>query len=216
MRALIDGSPGYAVVGEAPSGTEAVELVDRLHPQVVLMGMARTGMDAGGALEATRQITGRPTPPAVVIASMDHDVGALMAALRAGARGYVVYDVDQAELIAVIEHTLAGEHAIESALATALLLQLANQGPAEAPPAPAPLTAREMEILRLITLGQTNREIAGRLAVAVGTVKIHVEHILAKLGVAGRTEAAVQAIQSGMVRPGLERNHPSTRENPGT
>lgn len=200
LRALIAGEPDYAIVGEASDGVEAIAMVDRVRPQVVLMDLDVYGLDG---IETTRLIVARPSAPAVVIVSMGHDVDLVMAALRAGARGYVLLDVSRAELFAVMGRALAGEHAIEAGFATQLLLQLASRASAETSRAPAPLTARETEILQLITMGKTNPEIATRLIVAVGTVKIHVEHILGKLGVTGRTQAAVRGIELGLI-PGVE------------
>lgn len=195
LRGLIADQPDYIIVGEATDGPQTVAMVGGLHPHVILMDLEVSGLDG---IEAIKQVVGRYPAPAVVIVSMGHDVDLVMAALRAGARGYVLLDVCQTELIAVIERALAGGHAIEAAFATELLLQLANRTPAERSRAPEPLTARETEILQLITMGKTNPEIAERLIVAVGTVKIHVEHILGKLGVAGRTQAAVRAVELGL------------------
>jgi len=199
LRALVAGDSTYAIVGEATDGLEAVALVGHVRPQVVLMDPNISGLDG---IEAIRRIARCPSAPAVVIVAMGPDVDLVMAALQAGARGYVLLDVCRTELLAVIERVLAGEHAIEAALGTRLLLHLANQASVDAAHPPEPLTPREAEVLRLITEGRTNREIAARLIVAVGTVKIHVEHILAKLGVAGRTQAAVRAVEMGLISPG--------------
>ena len=117
-----------------------------------------------------------------------------------GASGYVLNDVGRDELMAVIGRVQTGACTIEPSLAATLLQRLAAAGDSRMAAAPDPLTRRETEILRLMAQGRTNREIAGRLIVAVGTVKIHVEYILAKLGAADRTQAAVRAVEMGLIR----------------
>ena len=195
LCSLIAAQPGYVVVGQARDGREAVELVYRTRPDVVVLDARLPGVEG---VEATRQIRRRSPSSAVVLMSTDCNAQRLMAALRAGALGSVLKDVGGPELMAVIQRTVAGEHAIEATLATDLLARMAEDESRSAH-GPAPLTPRELEILDLISEGKTNREIASGLIVAIGTVKIHVEHILYKLGVSGRTEAAVRAVELGIV-----------------
>jgi len=194
LSSLIAAQPGHAVIGQASDGIVAVELVTRLRPDVVVLDARLPGIDG---VEATRRIRRHSPSTAVVLMSTACDAAALMAALRAGALGYILKDVGGPELIAVIQRAVGGEHAIEATLATDLLARMAHESSMTA--RPEPLTPRELEILDLISEGRTNREIASRLIVAVGTVKVHVEHILYKLGVSGRTEAAVRAVELGIV-----------------
>lgn len=195
---MIGSEPGYEVVGEARNGADAIDVVRRLAPDVVLMD---THLPVVDGIEATRRMRADNKQTVIVLISTDCDAETLMAGLRAGAMGYVLRDVERAELLGVIRRVLVGSHAIESTLASELLRQMADEVERNPLPAPEPLTPREVEVLRLITRGSTNREIATRLIVAVGTVKVHVEHILAKLGAADRTQAAVLAIEMGIVTP---------------
>lgn len=193
---LIDAHPGYAVAGQASHGPEAIDLVARTRPDVVLLDATLPMLDG---IELTRHIRHRSPGSAVVLMSVSCTAEDLLASLRAGALGYVLKDIPRLELVAVIDRALTGEHAIEATLATGILARMAGED-SETAYVPAPLTARELEILARITEGETNREIAQALLVAVGTVKIHVEHILAKLHVSGRTEAAVHAVRLGIVQ----------------
>lgn len=205
---LLAAQPGFVVVGEASDGAEAINLIARLRPDVVVLDAVLPGLDS---IEATRQLRHRAPATAVVLMSTDCDVDRLMSALRAGAIGYVLKDVACAELLAVIQRAAAGEHAIEATLATGLLERMANDQTSN-PRGPEPLTRRELEILDLISAGRTNQEIASVLIVAVGTVKVHVEHILAKLGVSGRTEAAVRGLELGILR--RRSDHEPDRDRP--
>ncbi len=150
---------------------------------------------APGSLEAIRHAA---AGCAVVVAGAANDSARLLAALRSGADGYVLKSSPGTEILDVIRSAAAGRPAIDRELTASLLHDLATQ---ERAPVPEPLTPRELEVLDGLAEGRTNKEIAGRLAVSMGTVKIHVEHILAKLGAAGRTEAAVRAVEMGMVPP---------------
>lgn len=196
IRGLIESSAGHTVVGEASNGSQAVDVVQELAPDVVLMDVRLPVIDG---IEAARRMRSIGIRAAIVLISTDCDVETLMAALRAGARGYVLKDVARDELLGVIDRVVTGGHAIESTLATELLRQMADELEHHPSLTPDPLTPREIEVLRLIAVGGTNREIAMRLIVAVGTVKAHVEHIMAKLGAADRTQAAVLAIEMGII-----------------
>lgn len=196
LRSLIASEPGYVVVGEASNGGQAIEVVKGMAPDVVLMDVRLPVVDG---IEAARRMRGIGIRAPIVLISTDCDSETLMAALRAGVRGYVLKDVEREELLSVIRRVLTGGHAIESTLATELLRQMAEEVERHPSRAPEPLTPREIEVLRLISLGSTNRQIASRLIVAVGTVKAHIEHIMAKLGAADRTQAAVLAIDMGII-----------------
>lgn len=178
---------GFAVVGEAASGDEAVALVTRLVPDVVLMDV-RLGPGIDG-LEATRRIAALGLPSRVIMLSL-HDLPAYVReALGAGASGYVLKDASIAELRGAVSQVMAGQSVIPLGLINAVM----RGGEREPRPAEvlSTLTQREREVLDLVAEGLTNKEIARQLAVSPATVKAHVERIIAKLGVADRTQAAV-------------------------
>ncbi len=196
FRGLISSEPGLEVVAEATNGAEALDLVRRHGPDVVLMDVHLPGL---GGIEWARRMRACSQESRVVLVSSTCDADTVMEALRAGAHGFVLKDVERSELLDVIRRVMAGHHAIESTLATELLRRMADDTGRDNFPKPEPLTAREIEVLRLISNGSTNREIATRLICAVGTVKVHVEHIIAKLGAVDRTQAAVLAIEMGII-----------------
>jgi DNA-binding NarL/FixJ family response regulator len=188
LRALLAGD-GLDVVGLAHSGEEAVEMVRALDPDVVLMDV-RLGPGIDG-LEATRRIRALGLPVKVLMLTL-HDMPAYVReALAAGAAGYVLKDTAIGDLRAAIEQVLAGQSAIP--------LDLVHAALREAPAAPPSgdlaqiLTSREREVVDLVAEGLTNKEIARRLEISPATVKVHVERLIGKLGVADRTQAAVLA-----------------------
>lgn len=198
FRGLIASEPGLEVVAEATNGAEALDVVRRHGPDVVLMDVHLPGV---GGIEWARRLRAFSRESRIVLVSSTCDADTLMEALRAGAHGFVLKDVERSELLGVIRRVMAGNHAIESTLATELLRPMADDAGRDNFPKPEPLTAREIEVLRLISNGSTNREIATRLICAVGTVKVHVEHIMAKLGAVDRTQAAVLALEMGIIAP---------------
>jgi DNA-binding NarL/FixJ family response regulator len=133
---------------------------------------------------------------------MYEDPDYLYEAIRAGAAGYVLKDASQRELVSAVRRVLRGEALLRPDLTAQLISRLGREHRPAAPAGPERLTPREHEVLRLLAQGQTNREIASALVVSVGTIKVHVEHILAKLNVADRTQAAVRAVELGLL------NHP--------
>lgn len=178
---------GLEVVGEATSGEEAVDLVARLQPDVVLMDV-RLGPGIDG-LEATRRIVALGLPSRVLMLSL-HDMPAYVReALAAGAAGYVLKDASITELRGAVSQIMAGQSVMPLNLINAAL----RQSEREVRPADAlnTLTPREREVLVQIAEGLTNKEIARRLSVSPATIKAHVERIIAKLGVSDRTQAAV-------------------------
>jgi DNA-binding NarL/FixJ family response regulator len=188
---------GHEVVGEAATGEEAVALVASLVPDVVLMDV-RLGAGIDG-LEATRRIAALGLPSRVIMLSL-HDMPAYVReALAAGAAGYVLKDSSIAELRGAVSQVMAGQGVMPLGLINAALRQSAREiGPAEAI---ASLSPREREVLHLVAEGLTNKAIARHLAVSPATIKAHVERIIAKLGVADRTQAAVLVTR---LAPGLD------------
>lgn len=194
LKSVLAGD-GLEVVGEATSGEEAVDLVTRLQPDVVLMDV-RLGPGIDG-LEATRRIAALGLRSRVLMLSL-HDMPAYVReALAAGAAGYVLKDASITELRGAVSQVMAGQSVMPLNLINAAL----RQSEREIRPADAlnTLTPREREVLAQIAEGLTNKEIARRLSVSPATIKAHVERIIAKLGVSDRTQAAVLVARAGPV-----------------
>jgi DNA-binding NarL/FixJ family response regulator len=206
MRKLLAGDPDLEVVGEASDGREALALCRRLSPDLVLMDVRMPQMDG---LSTTRMIKRDHPDITVVMVTMYDDPNYMLDAIKAGAAGYVLKDSSQDELTAAVRRALDGESPLDVNLATKLLLRLAREteerrpnhanGKNGAASLPGSLTKREAEVLRLLARGKTNRKIAEELTLSAGTVKIHVQHIIGKLGVSDRTQAAVRAVESGLL-----------------
>jgi DNA-binding NarL/FixJ family response regulator len=202
FRSLLSGEPGLEVVGEASTGLEAIELCQRLVPDLILMDVRMPEMDG---ITATRRIKDEQPGVSVLMVTMHENPDYLLEALDAGAAGYVLKDAPAERLINAVHRTLDGESPLNQELATRLLRQLAEEKldtPSHTPPkhheplADA-LTPRETEVLGLLTTGQTNQQIAQTLTISKGTAKVHVERIIRKLGVSDRTQAAVRALELG-------------------
>jgi DNA-binding NarL/FixJ family response regulator len=209
FRLMLDGEPDLEVVGEAKNGWEAVELCRRLMPDLVLMDVRMPKMDG---LEATRAIKEQQPRVAVLVVTTYENPDYLLRALKAGAAGYVLKDAPLSRLINAVRRVLDGEVPLNQELAARLIQRLADnsQAPqAEEPPretkkpAAAPLvealTPRELEVLQLLSRGKNNPQIARELSISAGTVKVHVRNIIGKLGSSARTQAAVRAIELGLV-----------------
>ena len=206
FRSLLASEPDLEVVGEASDGREAIELCQRLRPDFVLMDVRMPRMDG---LAATREIKREHPDIVVLIMTMHENPDYLLEALDAGAAGYVLKDTPADRLISAVRRSLNGESPLNQELAAQLLRRLAEERKREAEPkrpeprAPLlePLTPRELEVLGLIATGQTNQQIAHTLVISKGTVKVHVERIIRKLSVSDRTQAAVRAIEMGLLIP---------------
>lgn len=200
IRAMIAEEEGIQVVGEASDGAEALALAEKLSPDLVLMDIRMPKMDG---LEAARRIKGlSPSPLVVMISVYDNDAYVLDAIL-AGAAGYILKDASRELLVHTIKAVSAGGVLLESPL---LHRALGGSTPRWAGgrqdgsrPFPEALSGREMDVLRLVTEGLTNKQIAARLSLAGDTVKKHVQSLIAKLQAADRTQAAVKAIRAGLV-----------------
>jgi two-component system, NarL family, response regulator DegU len=192
------------VVGEAANGRQALLLCSRLRPDLILMDVRMPEMDG---LAATKEVKERYPETSVMMLTMHENPDYLLEALKAGAAGYVLKDAPQEEIIDAVRRVRSGESPMDPELAARLLRRLANEGelrkgerdPREAAALTDPLTPRELEVLGLMKLGRTNREIAEDLVISLGTAKNHVEHIITKLGVSDRTQAVVKALELGIL-----------------
>jgi DNA-binding NarL/FixJ family response regulator len=191
--ALLDAVDGLAVVGTAGSGEEAVERIGELAPHVVLMDLQLPGMSG---IEATRAIVGARPGVAVLVLTLFEDEESVFLALRAGARGYVLKDADEEELIAAVRAVHRGEAIFSRAVAERVLAYFA--APRPAPKVFPSLTDREREILGLIAQGRSNPAIARELFLSPKTVANYVSAIFAKLQVADRAEAMIRAREAGL------------------
>jgi DNA-binding NarL/FixJ family response regulator len=193
IRALLELVPGVAVVGEAADGEEALELVRRLEPDLVLLDVRMPRLDGVAVLE--RLASERRRVPALVLTTFDDDE-AMFACVRAGARGYLLKDVTLEQLAEAVRVVAGGGEILRPAI-TARVAKGLGEGrcafPALDPP--DPLTGREQDVLRLLSAGCSNREIAVALRLAEGTVKNHISSILSKLGVRDRTRAVLRAFE---------------------
>lgn len=193
IRALLATEPGLTIVGEAGSGTEAVTQALALKPDVILMDLVMPQLDG---IEATRQITAQqPEAHILVLTSFAAD-DKVFPAIKAGALGYLLKDSGPDELVRAIHQVASGEPSLEPAIARKLLSELHH--PPEAPLTTDPLTLRELDVLRSIAQGLSNREIGERLVITERTVCTHVSNILGKLHLASRTQAALYALKEGL------------------
>ncbi|MDF5755114.1 response regulator transcription factor [Spongiactinospora sp. TRM90649] len=197
IASLLGIQPGIVVVGTAADGRDAVEQALALAPDVVLMDVRMPEMDGVAAVAVLRD---RAPGVRVVMLTTFDDEEYVVQALRAGATGYLLKDLPARELAAAVRLARAGIAQLDPA-ATARLASAIGDRPDARPGAPpdASLTAREIDVLRLIARGSTNREIAGRLYLSEGTVKNHVSRILTRLGLRDRTQAAVYARDHGLL-----------------
>ena len=187
------------VIGQASDGAEGLEVVAALRPDVVLLDLRMPILDGQGVLQALAA-AGDRTPVLVLTTFPDDE--ALIAAMRAGARGYLLKDVSLDQLVEAITALAAGGTLIQPSVTEALVRQLAGTS-ADVDPvglAPEPLTARETEVLRLLSGGYSNREIAAAMFLAEGTIKNHVSAVLLKLGVRDRTRAVLRGLELGLIQ----------------
>jgi NarL family two-component system response regulator LiaR len=193
QRALIDTEPGMEVVGEAKDGFEAVETVETLQPDVILLDLFMPRMDG---IEAIIEIKkNNPQARILVLTSFTEDEK-VYAAIKAGACGYLLKDSSPQEILTAIRQVYRGEMSMKPSIAKKLMHEL--QRSSELPLTEEPLTAREEEILKLVAQGFSNQEIAARLVISERTVRTHVSNILSKLHLANRTQAALYALREGL------------------
>jgi DNA-binding NarL/FixJ family response regulator len=197
LRAMLTGQEGLEVVGEASNGREALALCRSLKPDLALLDVRMPEMDG---LTTCREIKQACPETSVILITMHESLEYLLDALKAGAVGYILKDISEQELLESVQIVLQGESLLNKDIVVQLLKRLSNELPQQEETVSNPLSTREREVLKFLTQGLTNREIAERLFVSVGTVKVHVEHILVKLGVSDRTQAAVQAVERGLLQ----------------
>jgi two-component system, NarL family, response regulator LiaR len=190
LRAFLELQDGLDVIGEAGDGREAIEKAERVRPNVILMDLVMPRLDG---VEAMRELREQVPAARVIVLTSFLDDERLVPALRAGAAGYLLKNVEPQELARAIRLADAGEAMIDPAVAARLVDALVEVGGDEGPK----LTPREQEVLELIGRGLANKRIALELGIAEKTVKTHVSHVLAKLGVSDRTQAALYVERSG-------------------
>jgi NarL family two-component system response regulator LiaR len=196
LRMFLELQDGIEVAGEAADGEEAVEQVEALRPDVVLMDLVMPKLDGVGAM---RELRKRHFNPRVIVLTSFLDDDRLLPAVRAGAAGYLLKNAEPAELARAVRAAYEGETILDPTVASRLVRAI-SEGPATGPELAGQLTNREREVLELIARGQSNKRIALELGIAEKTVKTHVGHLLDKLGVTDRTQAALLAVEQGLVR----------------
>jgi DNA-binding NarL/FixJ family response regulator len=205
FRMVIDSQPDLTVVGEAGDGAAAVDLLRRTRADVVLMDVRMPGTDG---IEATRQVSALPEPPRVVVLTTFDLDEYVVAAIGAGASGFLLKDAPPEEMLAAVRTVHAGEAVIAASSTRRLLQHVAPMLRGGVPSSSAgaselaELTPREREVLELMALGASNTEIAERFVVSEATVKTHVGRVLAKTGSRDRVQAVVLAYRTGLVQPG--------------
>jgi DNA-binding NarL/FixJ family response regulator len=192
LRGMLRGDPGFDVVGEAGNGAEAVDLARALDPDVVLMDLRMPEVDGVTAIGRLRSLGVRARVLVLTTYDTDSDV---LPAIEAGATGYLLKDAPRDELFRAVRAAARGEAVLSPSVATRLLGQVRE-------PTREPLSARELEVLSLVARGSTNREAAERLFLSEATVKTHLLHIYAKLGVNDRAAAVATAYERGLLTPG--------------
>ena len=195
QRALIETEPGMEVVGEASDGIQAVEMTHSLQPDVVLLDLV---MPRKGGLEAIREIKKQDPQACILVLTSFAEDENVYAAIKAGAQGYLMKDASPQDILAAIHQAHRGEPSMTPSIAQKLMREL--QRSSDLPPSEEPLTAREVEVLKLLAQGLQNKEIAEELVISERTVSTHVSNILTKLHLANRTQAALYALKEGLAR----------------
>ncbi len=206
IRLLLEIETDIRVVGQAADGREAVQQVESLHPDVVLMDVRMPVMDG---VAATRELSQRFPAVGVIILTTFEDDETVFEALAAGARGYLLKDVSSEEMALAVRQVAGGQALIQPRITRKVLAEFSRLASGEKPAPvprgpsgetlPVPLTERELEVLRALAHGLSNKEIAGQLVITEGTVKNHVSSLIDKLGVRDRTQAVLKGQELGLI-----------------
>ncbi len=203
LRVLLEATPDTELVGEATDGDEAIELAQTLRPDVILMDLRMPGP---GGIEATRKVLGSNPEIGILVVTMVEEDDSVFAAMRAGARGYLLKGADKEEMLLAIRAVARGEAIFGPGIARRLIRYFGSPAPRQTPLRSVfpELTDREREILALVAAGKNNAQIAAELFLSLKTVRNYVSSIFAKLQVADRAGAIVRAREAGIVDEGTE------------
>ena len=199
LKTLLTTQPDFLLVGEAGNGEEALKLSVQTHPDIVLMDLRMPILDG---VNATRRMTSQlPGSKVIVLTTFDDDE-TVFDGLRAGAVGYLLKDVSSEKLFEAIRAAAKGEYFLQPSITTKVITEftrISHPSPADVTPLPEPLTARELDIIRLVATGASNKEIAEKLVIAEGTVKNHITSILGKMNVKDRMNAVIKGRELGLL-----------------
>ncbi|MFJ3928554.1 response regulator [Streptomyces sp. NPDC090022] len=202
LQMVIADAPDLEVVGEANNGSEAVELAGSLEPDVVVMDIRMPGMDG---IEATRLITGGPGTTQIIMLTTFDDDDYVYAALQAGASGFLVKDMALDEILAAVRVVAAGDALIAPSVTRRLIKDFVGRSPSANVPAPRRtldgITAREREVLTLVSMGMSNAELAEHMVISIATAKTYVSRLLTKLHARDRVQLVIIAYEAGLVTP---------------
>ena len=194
LKAMLVAEPDFEIVGDAANAEQALELIERLHPDVVLLDIRLPGVSG---IDLCSNVTSLYPQTAVIILTTFAEESLVAQCIQAGARGFIVKDIERFDLKRSIRAVARGEAVIDSKAAVAVLAQLRRAPQVSQEPSPEPLSTQQIVILRLIAQGLSSREIATRLYLSENTVKGYVQEILHRLGVKNRTEAVMVAVKQG-------------------
>ena len=194
LKAILIAEPDFSIIGEAANAEQALELIERLRPDIALLDIRLPGVSG---IEVCRTMTERYPETAVIILTTFTDENLVAQCVQAGARGFIVKDIERFDLKRAIRAVARGEGAIDPKAAVAVLAQLRRSPKVNAELFPEPLSSQQLVILRLVAQGLSSKEIAMRLYLSENTVKGYVQEILHRLGVKNRTEAEMVAVKQG-------------------
>ena len=194
LKAMLVAEPDFEIVGDAANAEQALELIERLHPDVVLLDIRLPGVSG---IDLCSNVTSLYPRTAVIILTTFSEESLVAQCIQAGARGFIVKDIERFDLKRSIRAVARGEAVIDSKAAVAVLAQLRRAPQVSQEPFPEPLSTQQIVILRLIAQGLSSREIATQLYLSENTVKGYVQEILHRLGVKNRTEAVMVAVKQG-------------------
>ena len=198
IKLFLEADPAIKVVGEAGTGLECVALAEQLAPDIILMDLAMPELDGIGAVKQLKQLGNKARIVMVTSHSGEKEV---MAALSVGASGYCLKAADQHRLLTAVKSVAAGDLWLDAGVASIVLraVKSGSQGKEARSPGQEELSERELDVLEQIVEGHSNQEIGRRLFISADTVKTHIKHIMEKLAVSDRTQAAVKAVRQGLV-----------------